>query len=346
MARPYLDKGLNEMIQNAEDSLRREQDILAAMNELFIRFRGDYDWAPTGSMGTGYDHLLLANALVGTAAAKQNISTNGSAAHESEINGDSEKSSPHEALAEKIDDHSDEHGEDTGQDSESKHDNIDGVNSIETPLIGNGISTNTHHNDSREITSKDAAAAEQEGEHDDHSNVDAMAIDDDQEQQKNGDDGDNATAAADEDLPSHRMTTRAQLSALTAPSRSPSPPQVHPFFKPPLPPSIQFDSSNPEEDPLSPLLSYISKQEEVVRLQNELYQGLLKAQRMRKEVYTWCKAEGHVGEMSDGEDWVDLEEWGLQPGDLVKGKEEDDNENTIAEGSGRRGRRGRGAGDR
>jgi hypothetical protein len=329
MARPYLDKGLNEMIKNAEESLRKEQDILAAMNELFIKFRGDYDWAPIGSMRTSYDDLLLAKALMGTAAAKQNRNTNGSAALESEVNGDSEKSSTQGAVAEKTE------GEDSGQaeqDTENQPGKMDGVTFNETSFNGNGTSANIYgdeNNGNQEVSNKQTAEDD---------NIDPMAVDHAHEEQDE---------EAEEDAISHRMTTRAQLSALNAPSRSPSPPPIHPFFKPPSPPSIQFDPTNPEEDPLGPLLSYISKQEEVVRLQNELYQGLLKAQRMRKEVYTWCKAEGHVGEMSDGEDWVDLEEWGLQPGELVKGKEEDDNENTITEGTGRRGRRGgRAAGDR
>jgi RXT2-like, N-terminal len=103
---------------------------------------------------------------------------------------------------------------------------------------------------------------------------------------------------------------------------------VHPLFSaPPPPPPDHFTSMNPDLDPLGPLHAYISKQEEIVRLSNNLLSGLLKSLRMRREVYGWCKAEGHRDEMSDGEDWVDLEEWGLEPGDLVKGKEEDDNEN-------------------
>jgi len=52
----------------------------------------------------------------------------------------------------------------------------------------------------------------------------------------------------------------------------------------------------------------------------------------------WCKAEGHVGEMSDGEDWYDREEWGLEQ-DLVKGREEEDDEAAAAPGKKTRGGR-------
>jgi hypothetical protein len=134
-------------------------------------------------------------------------------------------------------------------------------------------------------------------------------------------------ADPEQGVQTRRMTTRSQ-ALVVQPSRSPSPTSVHPFFLAPqtVPP---VDYTNPDEDPLGPLLSYISKQEEIVRSYTELHR--------------WCKAEGHVGEMSDGEDWIDLEEWGLQPGELVKGKEEDDNDNNVVETTGRRGRRGRAA---
>jgi hypothetical protein len=46
---------------------------------------------------------------------------------------------------------------------------------------------------------------------------------------------------------------------------------------------------------------------------------------MRKNVLKWAKAEGHVGEMSDGEDWYDKEEWGLDD-DLKKGQDEEEDD--------------------
>ena len=87
------------------------------------------------------------------------------------------------------------------------------------------------------------------------------------------------------------------------------------------------------------LTTYIQKQEESVRGYEAVLAKLLKAQRLRDEVLEMCKAEGHVGEMSDGEDWIDSERWGLQPGELKKGRDEDEDaveENTIG---GRKGKR-------
>ena len=45
----------------------------------------------------------------------------------------------------------------------------------------------------------------------------------------------------------------------------------------------------------------------------------------------WAKAEAHVGlnrDMSDGEDWYDKEEWGLDE-DLKKGQDEDEEDATT-----------------
>lgn len=82
----------------------------------------------------------------------------------------------------------------------------------------------------------------------------------------------------------------------------------------------------------------MQKQEEVCRGAERLYEGLLKADRQRMTVFKWCKAEGHVGEMSDGEDWYDREEWGLDEEGLRKGHNDDDDEG-VAPGKKTRGRR-------
>ena len=66
---------------------------------------------------------------------------------------------------------------------------------------------------------------------------------------------------------------------------------------------------------------------------------LIRAKRMRGKVWQWAKTEGHVGELSDGEDWIDAEAWGLQPGDLKKGTDEDNNE--AQEDTGRKAKRRR-----
>ncbi|KAL9126478.1 MAG: hypothetical protein Q9217_004477 [Psora testacea] len=144
-----------------------------------------------------------------------------------------------------------------------------------------------------------------------------------------------------------RRITRAQAQAekVTASTRSPSlddwvPPQLHPLFL--IPPTAKPDPDfglppAEAEETRRMLAAYVQKQEEVCRGAEKLYEGLLLADRQRKTVFKWSKAEAHVGEMSDGEDWYDKEEWGLEE-DLRKGHMEDE-EDIAVQGKKTRGRR-------
>ncbi|KGM92583.1 uncharacterized protein PADG_11415 [Paracoccidioides brasiliensis Pb18] len=164
--------------------------------------------------------------------------------------------------------------------------------------------------------------------------------------------------------PPRRMTTRAQANqALNQPTtptsgtgRSGSPAldnsdhddlPVHPLFL--LPPThLDRTCGLPpaEADEVRRMLwSYIQKQEETVRASLRMYHMLLGACRKKDLVWEWCKAEGHVGEMSDGEDWYDREHLGLGEGEeLRKGADEDEGEGVVEEGraTGKRGRGRRG----
>ncbi|KAG9654442.1 hypothetical protein KCU64_g7208, partial [Aureobasidium melanogenum] len=147
----------------------------------------------------------------------------------------------------------------------------------------------------------------------------------------------------------HAMTTRRQARTSPTPdpnfpSSSPAPssiPSIHGFFHVPdsaLPDRDYGLPANEADDTRRLLLLYCQKQEQVVRESEQMLEGLLKADRMRKDVWRWCKTEGHLGEMSDGEDWYDMEEWNLSA-PLQKGKEEEE-----VEDEGRvKGRRRRGA---
>lgn len=141
----------------------------------------------------------------------------------------------------------------------------------------------------------------------------------------------------------HRMQTRAQTFAhLEDPAVKMRPSSsesacisfIHPYF-------LASDTSRPDRNFGLPqneatetrrvLQLYVQKQEEVCRGIQKLYDGLLKADRCRKLVMKWAKADGHVGanrDMSDGEDWYDNEEWELDE-DLKKGQDEEDEDAVI-----------------
>ncbi|KFZ15648.1 hypothetical protein V502_05481 [Pseudogymnoascus sp. VKM F-4520 (FW-2644)] len=134
-----------------------------------------------------------------------------------------------------------------------------------------------------------------------------------------------------------RMRTRAQAQAASddnvrsrtrSLSNSSNDSFIHPFFL--APPSAIPDRDiglpTQEADETRRLLQlFVQKQEEVCRGSERLYEGLLKADRLRSDVMKWAKAEAHTGEngMSDGEDWYDMEEWNLDE-ELKKGQDEDD----------------------
>ncbi|TVY78131.1 Transcriptional regulatory protein RXT2 [Lachnellula suecica] len=143
-----------------------------------------------------------------------------------------------------------------------------------------------------------------------------------------------------DDLPApRRMRTRAQAQAASentasVRTRSASPdsndePYVHPYFLAPLSSRPDRDVGLPQqeaEETRRLLQLYIQKQEEVCRGAQKIYEGLMRANRLRNTVLKWAKAEGHVGvnrDMSDGEDWYDNEEWGLSE-DLKKGHDEEE----------------------
>ncbi|CAN9148157.1 unnamed protein product [Alternaria alternata] len=135
----------------------------------------------------------------------------------------------------------------------------------------------------------------------------------------------------------HRMTTRRRAQAAAS---TPSPPHsplsgvgaIHPHFIHPSDSLPDRDFGLPPseaEETRMLLMAYVQKQEEVARITSDLYQGLLQADRMRQDVYKWSKAEAHVGEMSDGEDWYDNEEWSLEQ-DLAKGRDEEEDDTAVA----------------
>ena len=154
----------------------------------------------------------------------------------------------------------------------------------------------------------------------------------------------------DVQAPAHRMTTRAQAQAVSdntvsSHTRSPSPNQSDPSYIHSLylvshavisDRNLGLPTLEAEET-CRILMMWVQKQEEVVRGMERLYEGLLKADRMRKTVFKWCKAEGHTGEMSDGEDWYDKDEWNLEES-LKKGQLEEEDD-TANQGKKTRGRR-------
>lgn len=333
LSAPYTSKYLDEMIANVSENLRREQENLVTMKRLLTTLRGDADFAPCGVLDTDYDSLLMRGQGLGSVHNARGMSApssiadvqtlvNGSVASEITANGTMPGPTTNGA------------GVTTADIAilDAADTSADGIPAVAEP-DGGLLSAST--------TRDDAVGGPVQALPTTENDADVPMT--------NGQEGE-ATERDDEDtdsLPiSHRMTTRAQanktsgdMSVDTA-SQADSVPPIHPFFM--FPPSATGDAQaglpqKEAEEARGYLAHYVAKQEEVVLNFRQLEETLLQAQRKRKMVVKWCKAEGHVGEMSDGEDWYDMDEWGLDV-PLKKGDEEVEEDVGI---SGKKTRRGR-----
>ncbi|KAJ4985709.1 rxt2-like protein [Stagonosporopsis vannaccii] len=286
---PYTSKHLTNLANEAGALWRREQVTIARAKQLFVKLQGDSDFAPAAL-------AAMADAPLGSPG--PNGTTQGG------LNGGPQPTSRSEAR-----DTVDGAQDLVMQDAQQPNGILEhGAKSEARAEAVNGTGPTTNG------TAYDAAAggAQENG---------------DETRSTGGDDASDDTSQA-----AHRMTTRARAQAASSPSppRSPSSlaGQVHPLFL------FSTDSipdrdfglpPNEAEETRMLLMAYVQKQEEVARATSDLYQGLMQADRMRQDVFSWCKAEGHIGEMSDGEDWYDNDFWGLEE-DLVKGRDEEEDE--------------------
>jgi len=297
LSHPYTANHLDEIIRSVRDMLHHERHILAKWQEYTQYFQGDEPWAPTEKFELPTDVLLLEN--------DQNEQNN---------------------------------------DTQSVSDSVTGVNTqiydadeMVSPLdtrLNNSIQQNTINGNSTSNTNGvhaiDMANTS--------TNNDPMSTDLPPESTVN----ESSTEFVHQPMktrsrarsPAANSSFSPSASSFTTTTSSQNE-YISPFFLPPPStlPNPHDTLSVPQERASTAmlLLSYTQKQEEVVRSTETLYFGLLKADRLRRQVWKWCRAEGHVGEMSDGEDWYDREEWGLTQ-DLVKGK--DDDEETAVPGGG------------
>ncbi|KAH6615299.1 RXT2-like protein [Boeremia exigua] len=276
---PYTSKHLTNLANEAGALWRREQITIARAKQLFVKLQGDSDFAPAAL-------AAMADAPLGSS------SSNGTA--QRVLNGGAQPTA-HDEARDMLDGAQDIDMEDARQLNGLEDDEARLETGAETV---NGTATNgTAHE----------AGTDGAHQHDEEARSAA------------GDDASDDTSQA-----AHRMTTRARAQAASTPSPPHSPSslagQIHPLFlfsTDSLPDRDFGLPPNEAEETRMLLMAYVQKQEEISRATSDLYHGLMQADSMRQDVFTWCKAEAHIGEMSDGEDWCDNEYWGLDH-DLVK----------------------------
>ncbi|OCT51998.1 hypothetical protein CLCR_08363 [Cladophialophora carrionii] len=362
---PFLDPALPDMVKSTEDKLRQERVNLWRAKNLSRQFMGDESWIPLEST-EGADDWDLFEPKPRTPA--QQAGKKRKRDHENEIsrngiNGhDYAEPTQKETTARPVAADSDTHAtEDDSQHSKkaSEAETHQPAQEEHAP-VDDGPTTNGIHKDD-ETTIPESKAKIPPSDKDDPGETHDIPVA--VEADGPGQEQEGEAASEDETQPQPtRRITRA-LAAETNNSNTATPPlsphsttsvdsyllQPDPLFL--LPPMLAANHRAPRNllrlgipvDELMEtrrlLMMYIQKQEESVRGYEAVLAKLIKAKRMRDKVWQWAKSEGHVGELSDGEDWIDAEAWGLQLEDLKKGTDEENNE--VQEDTGRKGKRRR-----
>lgn len=342
------------MCENARQAVYRERKTLWDIKQLLLRLRGDDPWIPVGKVETEQDILLLdqnasivdlqsvatdpETSITDAAMSLDHPQNHVPDATLSDVNGASRTTASaipdlttngHMNGVESNDMAAQRPGE-AGVDTTGQQESTSGA-SQPSPLMPNG-QTEHHSIHAQPVVDND------------------IDMDQPDESIRKSIEPNSPSASTSGGQTQHRMTTRARARTPGSPDQetsqlsSPAPssiPSIHGFFNVPafsLPDNDFGLPASEAEDTRRMLLLFVQKQEQVVREAEQMMEGLLKADRMRKQVFRWCKSEGHVGELSDGEDWYDKEEWSLTE-NLVKGKEEEE----VEEEGRAKGRRRRGA---
>jgi hypothetical protein len=337
------------MTQAVDFKLRQERALLWRARNLHRQFLGDGGWVPCGATETPDDRWIFDPRVVSNdpsvSTGQQGPSGPSTPSVELRAPQDAAHEVPSESKTHSVVQHvgptRDVEMAD-GPTNEAEATNYDPqLKSEETDAAVKDLPP---HNEALQENDQEAKAANDNEKHD-------MDISKDGEPEFNDDTQDLEMHEGSSPEPPRRMTTRAQANAgnpdgspLSSADSASTLPTPHPLFLIPdnVRPDANFGLPPAEAEETRRLLwSYIQKQEETVRGFEHMLDSLIKSCRMKSNVLDWCKAEGHVGEMSDGEDWYDREKWGLAEGeDLKKGTDEDEIE-TVDE-SRTQAKRGRG----
>jgi hypothetical protein len=353
---PFTSKVLTTLADQGGDLMRKENQSLWRVKHLLTRLCGDYSWAPCGLMigpndidlyADDFAMSLLRSSKVLAAGGVEEIqtATNGEpkAKHLLEpINGGPEAADPIGDTPAKPGDEDAsmadaghktvENGEPPKGESKGKASGNSKTTQLHTKTNGDIVNgeedSGLPQNGDKEKTQDEGLS--QESRKDKGQALDQAskeAVDDQMDVDKQLD-HEGSAALVPITQPDADLVEINGTAALTV-SRTTDESSIHPLFFPPPNARPDRDLALPEqeaEDIRRLLALYIQKQEEVCRGSTKLYEGLLKADRLRKSVLKWSKAEAHCGlnqDMSDGEDWYDKEEWGLAE-DLKKGQDEEE----------------------
>ncbi|KAI8312556.1 hypothetical protein K4K61_010108 [Colletotrichum sp. SAR11_59] len=324
LSKPFTAKTLNEITDQGCEVRRKENRSLWKVKHLYTRLCGDFTWVPCGMMVAPDDVELYSSEylereyLRGMKALPEKSDVSPTTLNGDAIPGQAPNGTNGEPSGDK------DSGDADVTMTDAASDKPEGRKPLPDKSAKDGAKA---EGDTSKPTNGESSTPAKGGEE--------ATVDKKQKQKATDVEMRHASAAP----PSPHGTDQAGRNGTNAPSILSDQMEetfVHPFFRPP--PNIRPDRDvglpDPEAEDIRRLLAlYVQKQEEICRGTTKLHEGLLKANRLRKTVLAWSKAEAHSGpkrDMSDGEDWYDKEEWGLTE-DLKKGQDdEEEDTGTVA----------------
>lgn len=361
---PYKSKALTQMVDQTSEMLRRERASLWKAKQLLLRFRGDADWVPSETFETEVDEMMLLPGNENDGLGERGTEELGSA-----VPSVPDLIEPVTVTVERQDGNASGEQEQVNTVMVDAMDGVEAVDMALQQAVEAQDRAETDARTVQELEKegKEMSDGRSKSDANHHlptpsgepetgvadapaSAIDNPALSDARrsaERAHEGGDGAESehTSGSGKETNGtstnvHAMTTRARARSPVATSTSPAPssaasdvPAISPWFL--IPPT-----SLPDRDCGLPpaeadqtrklLLSYVQKQDQIVRSLETLYSGLSRADRLRRDIFRSAKAQGHVHDdgrgnmvtdMSDGEDWYDPEDWGLTKADLRVGKD-------------------------
>ncbi|KAK4180258.1 RXT2-like protein [Triangularia setosa] len=328
ISKPFTSRALTELVDQARIIMQSENKALWKVKPLLTKLVGDNTWVPCGLMSGPDDALLFTDPTrffhrpdrqrLRPTAAPVAATTNGVASAPDSTSGES-------AGRERVD------GAVPGPSAPTSEDTLDGETLPDAAAETNGVaSTETRRPQEGQ---EEPPQVNGDSKQDERPGEEVHAGD------TNKDEADDEDVVMAEAPKRRDMLSRPDIRlepprnngtpvlAPTSDPFGPDAPFIHPMFIAPREARQDRNMGLAEheaEELRRWLQAYVQKQEEVCRGAKKLYEQLLRADRLRKQVLMWAKAEAHCGpnnHMSDGEDWYDKEEWGLTE-DLKKGEDE------------------------
>lgn len=338
LSKPFTSNTLTELVKQSSRIMQKENRSLWQVRHLWTSLCGDSTWVPCSTM-VGTNDIDFYTEKSAARQSQDSTKTGERAFSSANLNGTNSKNDTPGARAANESKAPSEHGAATSASADVPMDDADAPEKRKTPPRQDEM---METDDGASKDQPKAADVKQENGKD-AANGDTAKI-------TNGADPSTETASQGRKKGSRLPSEDVQMQDGGEPANEAShngvetsQSYIHPMFLPP--PNAALDRNlglpdNEAEDMRKLLSLYVQKQEEVCRGAARLHLGLLRAQRLRKDVLHWSKAEAHSGpnrDMSDGEDWYDKEEWGLTE-DLKKGQDEEE-EDTATAGKKTRNRR-------